>query len=116
VVWSQLERQHDNATLLLFQGVVRLSRSLRTCQDRLVAITARDLQTFLSSARDSSSSSSSSSDRAFEQRQEELELALEAGERQRLAVLLDLAVALNNLGSVLTAREEYAQAEVRPGG
>ena len=114
MVWSQLERQHDNATLLLFQGVVRLSRSLRTCQDQHVAIMARDLETFLTSARDSSSSSSS--DRAFEQRQEELELALEAGERQRLAVLLDLAVALNNLGSVLTAREEYAQAEVRPGG
>lgn len=97
---------------MLFQDIVQQSRSLRDLQTTLVTF-ARTAANANANADSLHPALNQDQEAEAEAEKEERGYALAGAERQLEAILTDLAVALNNLGSVHSARLEHQQAEVR---
>lgn len=92
------------------------SRSLRTLQSSLVAFAVAARDTAAATAQgESAGENSPHTTKDDEDGDDGDDERVAKAERQLEAITTDLAVALNNLGSVYSARLEYDQAEVRVG-
>mmetsp|Transcript_29646 Transcript_29646/g.54866 ORF Transcript_29646/g.54866 Transcript_29646/m.54866 type:complete len:635 (+) Transcript_29646:66-1970(+) len=109
----QLEREHDDETLALFQAVVQQSRRLDALEGVLEQAAALDLQhaTGVLTASRQGEGGVDSEEAEREEAVETAEQNLQRAQKQHLAILTDLAVALNNLGSLYTTREQLPEAE-----
>lgn len=102
IVSVQLERLHDHQdTLLQFSSVVEVSRELCDIHDQLIHVLTTATRRAPTQGSD------------VDDDNEEAVYVLQAAQRQRLAALTDLAVALNNEGSVLVAMGRLEKGEVR---